>query len=113
MANTQRKRMLWRGRETVDSVLASIYEPSVIEIQVATNYKHTLFRELHPYASPSDLEKFDTRGDADLLARISCIRGLEELQLLVEPLKAKHATVKLTDEPKITITVDTGAPAAH
>lgn len=97
--------ILWRGRETVDEVLDRLQGACDIELQLANEYHHALFRALHPDAPPGQPEELDAAGGAELLQRLKHIRGLEAIAELVAPLQRGRARVHVTGRAKIAITL--------
>jgi hypothetical protein len=97
--------ILWRGRETVHEVLSRLRPATDIELQLAEEYHHALFRALHPEAPPGRPEELDSAGGADLLQPLERINGLEGMAALVAPLKRAGARVHITGRAKIAIAV--------
>jgi len=102
----------WNGRETVPMVNQVIAYSRQIEIQLAPEYNHALFRKLHPEAPLSEVESVDKSGDAQLLNRVSEINGLEDIALLVDMLRAEDAWVRIVSPSRIIIGVPGDPPAA-
>ena len=103
--NTQAE-FIWRGRETVDAVLAALTPPARIEIVLPANYNHALFVQLHLEAAAAQPEELDLEGDVTLLREIAQVRGLEVLADLVAPLSTLNAVVGVLSPPRIMITLD-------
>ena len=98
-------KLTWHGHETVEAVPLLLATAEQIEIELPAGYNHSLFRLLHPHASPAQLEDIEASGTPQLLVNIASIKGLEELATLVGPLDAAHATVRISSPPKIVITL--------
>lgn len=98
-------KLTWHGQETVEAVPSLFDCAGQIEIDLPAGYNHSLFRLLHPHASPSQLEDIEASGGPQLLVNISSIKGLEELAKLAEPVTAVHATVRISSPPKVVITL--------
>jgi hypothetical protein len=102
----------WKGRETVPAVSQMIGYAEQIELQLAPEYNHALFRKLHPEAPRAVVESVDKSGDAELLNTVSAISGLEDLALLVDLLRAEDASIHIVSPPRVIIQVPGGPPAA-
>lgn len=105
MADNTQAEFTWRGRETVDGVLASLTPPARIEIVLPANYNHALFVQLHPEADAAQPEELNLEGDVTLLREIARVRGLEALADLVGPLSTLNAVVAVLSPPRILITL--------
>lgn len=105
MADNTQAEFIWRGRETVDAVLASLTPPARIEIVLPANYNHAVFVQLHPEADVAQPEELDLEGDGTLLREIARVRGLEDLADLVGPLSTLNAVVGILSPPRILITL--------
>lgn len=103
MTDTTHAEFTWRGKETIDAVLARLVPPARIEIVLPQNYNHALFAHLNPDAPPAQLEDLNIEGDVALLNVISGIKGLEDLAGLIGPLARLDATVTVLSPPKIVI----------
>ena len=95
----------WNGRETVPMVSQMIAYTDQIELCLAAEFNHALFQKLHADAPKGRVESVDTAGDAELLNIVSEIRGLEDLALLVDVLRAEDASVRIVSPPSIIINV--------
>lgn len=105
MAETNETVFAWRGKETVDAILASLVPPARVAIVLPENYNHALFAGLNPEAdtATAQTEELDIEGDVMLLRKVACLRGLEDLAALVEPLSGLAATVTVLSPPRIVI----------
>ncbi len=98
-------RLQWNGRETVPMVSQMIAYTNRIELRLAPEYNHALFKKLHPDAPQGRIESVDKAGDAELVNVMSEINGLEDLALLVDVLRAEDAAVRIVSPPNIIISV--------
>lgn len=98
-------RVQWKGRETVPMVSQLLEYTEQIELQLAPEYNHALFRKLHPEAPRATLERVDRTGGAELLNTVSQIRGLEDLALLVDTLDAEDVSLHIVSPPMVIIEV--------
>jgi hypothetical protein len=96
----------WQGKETVDVVQELLGHPLRVEIRLAQDYNHALFRAFHSDAAASALEELYISGGAELLAPVSKLAGLGELAELIEPLKQTNANVVITSPPRIIISTE-------
>ena len=103
MSNAQKTQLLWRGRETIDEVLPLIKPSATIEIQLAAEYHHALFRAVHPAAPPGAVEEIDADGGPELLTKVAAINGLEDMKALISPLTKARAAVRISGRAKISI----------
>lgn len=103
MAETNETVFAWRGKETVDAILASLAPPARVEIVLPENYNHALFACLNPEADTAQTEELDIEGDVVLLRKVASLRGLEDLAVLIEPLSGLAATVAVLSPPRIVI----------
>lgn len=105
MADNTQAEFIWRGRETVDAVLASLTPPARIEIVLPANYNHALFAQLNPKAEAAQPEELNLEGDVSLLREITQVRGLEALADLIGPLSTLNAVIGVLSPPRIMITL--------
>lgn len=99
--------LAWRGRETVDAARAALADRHDVEVQLPADFHHTVFVHFFPHTAPGTIEELDVAGGAEILARAAAIRGLDGLAQLQEPVRRRHARVRLVSpSPKIVITVD-------
>ena len=103
MAETNETVFTWRGKETVDAILASLVPPARVAIVLPENYNHALFAGLNPAADNAQTEELDIEGDVMLLRKVSSLRGLEDLAALIEPLSGLAASVTVLSPPRIVI----------
>jgi hypothetical protein len=103
MAETNETVFPWRGKETVDAILASLVPPARVAIVLPENYNHALFAGLNPEADAAQTEALDIEGDVMLLRKVAGLRGLEDLAALIEPLSGLAATVTVLSPPRIVI----------
>lgn len=96
----------WRGQETIDAVRANLGPSTRIEIMLPADYNHALFTHLMPDASEGQLETLDIDGNADLIAGVAEVKGLEVLAKLVEPLSSLSAKVTIQSPPRIVIAIE-------
>lgn len=98
-------RLTWHGHETIESIPELLEGSESIEIVLAADYNHALFRALHSSTYPSHLEEIDISGGPELLDAFATINGLEELAKLKKPLTQSHASVHIISPPMIIITL--------
>ena len=103
MAETNETVFTWRGKETVEAILASLVPPARVAIVLPENYNHALFAGLNPEADTAQTEELDIEGDVMLLRKVAGLRGLEDLAALIEPLSGLAATVTVLSPPRIVI----------
>ena len=97
--------IIWRGPETAAEIQALLRPAAAIDVHLAEEYHHALFRALHPRASAGEPEELDSADGAELLRRVAKINGLEGINALVAPLERVHAQVHISGRAKIAITV--------
>jgi hypothetical protein len=105
MDEEKKTRLLWRGNETIETILGLIQSPVCIEIDLPMDYHHALFSKLNPDAEQGSPEVIDISGGPELLERIAVIKGLEYLKILVTRLSKTHTTIQLSDPARIMISV--------
>lgn len=99
--------LTWRGRETVDAAQAAIADAHDVEVQLPADFHHAMFVRFYPDAAPGTVEALDVQGGAEILAQAADIRGLDVLAQLQEPVRRRHASVRLVSpSPKLVITAD-------
>lgn len=103
MVETHETIFAWRGKETVDAILANLVPPARVEIVLPVNYNHALFAGLNPEADAAQTEELDIKGDVMLLRKVASLRGLEDLAAMIEPLSGLAATVAVLSPPRIVI----------
>jgi len=97
--------ILWRGRETVSEVLNCLRPAADIELHLAEEYHHALFRALHPNAPLGQPEELDAAGGPELLQQLGHISGLQGIETLIMPLRRANARVHIYGRAKISIRV--------
>lgn len=100
--------ILWRGPETVEEVLSRLRPGTDIELQLAGEYHHALFRVLYPDAAPGQPEELDCAGGAELLQPMAGISGLEGIAGLIAPLRQARARVHVIGRARIAIMLPDG-----
>lgn len=105
MAQELSVNLTWEGSETIKTILRLTDDPQPggITLELPPNYHHAIFQHLYPGAGAGEIEILDETGTPELLTRIARVRGLEELEKLVDPLRARHAVVQLRDPAVLTI----------
>lgn len=89
-------RLNWEGVETIAAIRPVLHQPCRIELTLAANYHHALFRHFHPAAPAGQFELLDERGGAELLAKLAEIDGLQVLAQLRDDVITAKATVRVT-----------------
>jgi len=102
-------RLNWEGSETVAAVKPVLRGPCRIELYLAANYHHALYRHFHPAAPPGRIEALDERGGAELLARLAEIEGLAPLAQLQDAVAERKGEVRITGPATVTIDVTSTA----
>jgi hypothetical protein len=85
----------WEGSGTVQSLASVLEQQGAVALSLAPDLHHSLFVHLYPGASPGEPEQIDLSGDADLVARVAEISGLEALAELLPALRRAHAEVRV------------------
>ena len=98
-------RLLWNGAATAQTIKSMFRHSARIEVELPDNYNHALFARLHSGASPTQPERIDVSGGAELLARIAEVKGLEGFAELAEPVAKWCASVHVQSPPKVLIVV--------
>ena len=98
-------RLTWHGHETVSLIPELLNEFEQIEVTLPFEYNHALFEKLHPGTRAADLEDIDAHGGPELLSRIATVSGLDELEILTEPLNSAQASVRIISPPTLLISL--------
>lgn len=101
-------RLVWQGADTIAAIDDLLERTDRIEIALPADYNHVLYRVFHPGAADHALEDLDIRGDAEVLRRMSGVRGLEEFARLIDRLAAADASVQILSPPRVLIDLPAG-----
>jgi protein-L-isoaspartate(D-aspartate) O-methyltransferase len=102
-------RLNWEGDETIRAIAPVLSHPCHIELHLAANYHHAIYRHFNPAAPPGGLEVLDEQGGAELLDRLAEIEGLRALAQLKVAVAESHGLIHVTD-PAVVI-IDIAGPA--
>src|SRR3569833_783684 len=105
MTQALKIRLTWEGTETINAIEAALGQPCSIELTLAANYHHALFRQFHSDAPPGQLEILDEKGGGELLSRFAAIEGLQALADLSGKVSAANGTVTVTRPALVTIEI--------
>lgn len=98
-------RLNWEGSETIKTLEPILQQPCHIELVLASNYFHTICRQLHPDAPPGQTETLQEQGGGELLTKLAGIESLQLLGELAEPVAKAKGIVTITRPALITIEV--------
>lgn len=100
-------RLNWEGSETIEAINSVLHQPCRIELTLATNYHHAIFRHFHPAVPAGQFETLDEQGGAELLAKLAEIDGLQALAQLMDAVAKSKATVRVTGPAMVIIEIPT------
>lgn len=92
-------RLLWQDENTLATAQRHLAAGEAVELQLPANYSHTLFVRLQPQAKPGLPEELDLTAAADLLERLSEIKGLEGLATLNTVIAGSAARIRILSPP--------------
>lgn len=95
----------WEGAETIATIASVLHQPCHIELNLAANYHHAIFRHLHPDAPPAQLEALDEQGGAELLAKLAEIEGLQPLARLRDAVAESKGLVRISAPAMVIIDI--------
>jgi hypothetical protein len=98
-------RLNWEGSETIEAIKPMLHQPCRIEVTLAANYHHALFRHFHPAAPAAQFEVLDEQGGAELLTTLAEIEGLQLFAELGDAVVKSQATVHVTGPAMVIIEV--------
>lgn len=98
-------RLNWEGVETIKAVAPLLARPCCIELTLAANYHHAIYRQFHPDAPPAQLEVLQEQGGGELLAKFAAIEGLQALAQLADAVTEANGTVKIGQPALVTIEI--------
>lgn len=92
----------WPGADTLKAARAAIRSRDAVEIELPLEAHYALYKHLHPDRPHTPSEDIDAAGGAELLAPISAVAGLKDLQLLEPAVRRAHYRVRLTSpDPRL------------
>lgn len=95
----------WEGAETISAVNPVLHQPCHIELNLAANYHHAIFRHLHPDAPAGQLEALDEQGGAELLAKLAEIDGLQPFSRLRDAVAESEGSVRISAPAMVIIDI--------
>ena len=98
-------RLNWEGSETIEAILPVLHQPCHIELNLAANYHHAMFRHFHPDAPAGQVEALDEEGDAELLTKLAEIHGLQALAQLVDGVVKYRGRVRVAGPARVIIEI--------
>lgn len=98
-------RLNWDGVETIKAIEPLLAQPCCIELSLAANYHHAIYRQFHPNAPPAQLEVLQEEGGGELLAKFAAIEGLQALAQLADPVTKANGTVTIGQPALVTIEI--------
>ena len=114
MSESPAIRLTWKGSGTVAALAQCLEDHGAVELDLAPEFHHSVFKHLYPDAEPGEPEQVDVQGDAGLLEKLAEIRGLEDMGKLVPALAAAGAEVYVeSPAPCIQIRLPPGAAFAY
>lgn len=104
MSESPQTPLLWEGESTLAELHELIRRRGRFELQLPADFHFAIVRHLYPHAAAADPSLVDESGGPELLQRIAEIRGLNELAILVAPLAAAGAQLRvLSPAPAIAV----------
>ena len=95
----------WPGADTLKNARAAIRSRLSVEIELPLEVHYALYKHLHPDRPHTPSEDIDASGGAELLAPISTVAGLADLQQLESAVRRAHYRVHLTSpDPQLRLT---------
>ncbi len=98
-------RLNWEGSETIEAIRPVLRQPCRIELTLAANYHHAIFRHLHPTAPAGQSELLDEQGGAELLAKLAEIEGLQVIAQLRDAVAKSKGKVRVTGPALVIIEI--------
>lgn len=98
-------RLNWDGVETIKAIAPLLAQPCCIELSLAANYHHAIYRQFHPGAPPAQLEVLQEQGGGELLTKFAAIEGLQALAQLADPVSEANGTVTIGQPALVTIEI--------
>lgn len=104
MATKPRVSLRWDGTNSIDNARELARRGEDFMLELPTEVHHALFAHLNPGAPPGQPETVDSRGGAELLARVSEIAGFAQVAELIEPVGAAQGSVRLVSPtPRVVV----------
>ena len=85
----------WDGPHAVKAAREAIAAGSRVEIELPLEDHYALYRHLHPESTRA-ADRIDESGDAELIASIATVAGMEEIRHLQAALRRARYSVRLT-----------------
>ena len=98
-------RLNWEGAETIEAITPVLHQPCRIELTLAANYHHAIFRHFHPTAPAGQFELLDERGGAELLAKLAAIEGLQGIAQLRDAVAKSKGKVRVIGPALVVIEI--------
>ena len=104
MTSTSGLPIEWKGRESVESIVAILRSDGFARIILPENFHHALCAQFHTNTLSSQVEALDIHGGAELLVRVGGLKLLESIGNLVEPVRSLDCSVRIVS-PNPTIII--------
>lgn len=103
--------LLWHGAQTIEAAAAALSNHANVALHLPANFHHAVVAQFRSRNTQTPNEVVDVIGGAELLAKLSSIRGLEEIAGLEAPVQEAHAAVHIVSpSPTIAIRCDATNP---
>ena len=99
-----RRYFQWQAQAGMPDIEAAIERGDAVEISLPQSAHHALYMHVTPHARSSEGARLDASGGPELLDAMARVAGLQDVALLVEPVRrAGYAVVLQSPDPTLVL----------